>query len=173
MKNQKAYTLCEMLISLVMTSILVLSMWSISSIGTNSQKRVAAEAQVLNDIHYGFKFLQNRVREASALYPEAATGSWVSQKLIVDHHAFGLFQNDDTTDFVYLPDKDDETNREVIFSVPSTGNVTLNFYKPPESAGSVWPAAQDGDELNVVRAELVGEKQRIPFEMLTTIMRRI
>jgi len=173
MRNTKAYTLVEMLISLVLGAILVLSMGAISSISNNSYRKVMAQAQVFNDIHYGIKFLQSHVRKASALYTETGNGSWVSQKLIVDHEAFGLFQNGAQVDFVYLPDKDDENQREIIFSVSSPGNVTLDFYKPPAVVGGAWPDVVVGDELEAIKAQLQGHKDRIPFDAATIIMRRI
>jgi hypothetical protein len=156
--RKKGYTYTEMLISLAISSFVVLSIGAASNIGRRSYGKVVEETKVYTDISYGFKLMQNRIRQAKNLSTQAASGVWVSNKLIVNDGAFGLYRaaGSLTIDFVYLADKDNENVREVIFSVAASASVnfTVNI------SGKA------------VTIRLYGEKKNIPFDVSTTVVRR-
>ena len=163
MKNNRGFTIVELLVSMIVSGILILTIVYISSISRNSYQKVLDEAAVFDDITYGFKLMQNRVHQTSGVTIESATGSWASQKLVVENgdvdNVFGLYDSGNTIDFVYLDNKDYESQREVLFSIPipSTETPNLTF-------------SQNGKALT---AHFTGTKNKIKFDLTTTIQRRV
>jgi len=161
MKNNKAFTLIEMLISLVVAAILVLTCGVMASIGNANYVKVIREGQMHADIAYGFRLLENYVRESQNIKPpETVGGAWVGARLVVDGGAFGLYQlpGNPNIDFVHVPDISDETVRDVLISVPDPG---MTFF--PEYSITT----------NSVEVELTGVKYKIPFAYATIIARRV
>ena len=166
MKNQKGFSLVEMLVSLIMAAILILTVGVISTIANSSFSRLNKEQQIYNDISYGFKLLQYKVRASSSIAAGNRSAPWVSgQHFLVDNGAFGLYQTSAaTTDFVY----DNGVQRETIFSVPQPGTVTLSC---------PVPVASQSVTVHLVGKKLVtvgsfGEMNYISFDMQTTALRR-
>ena len=156
--RKKGYTYTELLMSLAISSFVVLSIGAASNIGRRSYEKTIEETRVYTDISYGFKLMQNRIHRAKSLSTQAASGSWVSSRLIIDDRAFGLYQatGSPMIDFVYLADKDDENTREVILSVST--NASVNF-----------TVTINGKAATV---RLYGQKKNIPFDVSTTVVRR-
>ena len=160
MKNRNGFSLVELLISLIIASILVLMVGVLSSIANSSFNKISSEQQTYNDISYGFKLLQNRVRASSTLSIAAASGSWVSQRVSVSAGSFGIYRNTTsnpaTREFSY----DDGTTREVILSVPDPNN---------SSTVLDLTATQN---TNAVTVTITGTKNKIPFNIQSTVTRR-
>ncbi len=159
MKKKKGFTYTELLISIVLSSFVVLSIGAASTIGRRSYEKVVEETKIYSDIAYGFKLLQNRIRQADSLTTQPAAGAWVSATLIVNNRwVFGLYraEGSPTIDFVYLNDKNDETAREVIFSVAETSPVSFTATVSSKAA----------------TVRLNGEKKKIRFDISTTVIRR-
>ena len=166
MRNKNGFSLTELLVSIVVASILILTIGVLSSIANGSFNKISSEQQTYNDISYGFKLMQNRVRIASSMSKTTTKPNppWVnSEELVVDNVAFGLYQASGGTkrDFVYLADKNDETNRETIFTVPDA-NLSWTLTCNPSSCSS--PKS--------ITLILTGKKDNIPFDMETTVMKR-
>ena len=174
MKNKNAFSLIEMQVSLVVAAILVLTIGAISSISLSSHNRMRKEAEVFADIFYGFKLMQNRIRESGvSISPVPISAPWTSEQILINNvfptndEVFGLCRYDPSSldplcmnggsriGFVYLPDVSNNAG-EVIFSVPDTNlNLTL---------------APNGDTMTV---RVFGTKDNIPFDLSTTVKRRI
>ena len=161
MKKQTGFTLTEMMVSLVVASLILFLLGSVSVLGDSSYKKLAKEAGIYQDIVYGFKLMQSRVHGSQHLAIQGASGSWFSSKLEVDNAAFGLYTNGNNHDFVFLKNRLDETQREVIFSVPSADTVSLSF-----------SPIMSGTQTIGVQAHLTGERDKIPFDLATMIKER-
>ncbi len=158
--NIKGFTFVEMLVSLMVSAVVVLTIGSISGICRNSELKTRSESQIFDDIAYGFKLLQNRVHEGKSLEEETLGGHWLGNQLVIDHDkVFGVFQDDGSAvrELVYLPDKSDETARQVIIGFSASDSVTLDVAKNGSKSVSV---------------SVSGEKGNIPFSSSTDVMRR-
>ena len=166
MKNQKGFSLVEMLVSLIMAAILILTVGVISTIANSSFSRLNKEQQIYNDISYGFKLLQYKVRASSSIAEGNRSAPWVSgEHFLVDTGAFGLYQtNATTTDFVY----DNGAQRETIFSVPQPGNITLSF--PVAITSQSVTVRLVGKKLATVGS--FGDRNYVSFDIQTTALRR-
>jgi len=159
MKRKAGYTLAELLICIVISSMVILTIGVIAGISRNSYQRIRTEADVFNDIAYGFKLIQNRVRKAQNLSIVSTSGEWKSDRLIINNkYAFGLYQANasDKKDFVFLPNKDDATVREVIFSVPNNDTLNLEINLSNQSVG----------------IRIYGIRSKVPFDLSTSVTRR-
>ena len=115
------------------------------------------ESSIYNDISYGFKLIQDRVHKSKTIAVETATTPWLGQKLITGNEAFGVYyQVGSSQDFVYLPDKNDDSNRKVILSVLDTDVLNAAF-------------TINGGKVTVT---LSGSKGEIPFNISTTVKSR-
>ena len=181
MKNKNAFSLIEMQVSLVVAAILVLTIGAISSISLSSHNRMRKEAELYADIFYGFKLIQNRVRESSVgVSIVGQSNPWTGSRLVINNstgtndEAFGLCQYNSSGSnplcvtsgsniaLVHWPNYTASTTvnaGEVIFSTPFSGsNLALTFSTP---------------DANTIIVNLSGTKDNIPFNLSTTIKRRI
>lgn len=158
MRKTSGFTYVEFLISIVIASILILTVVAIASIGHGSHQRVIKKAEVYNDIMYSFRMFEDRIHRAKVLKVEGASAPWVSSKIIVDNEAFGVYKDTSksTRELVYLPDKDDETNREVLF-----------FTNDPDLEMTLIQGTKS------VAITLKGKKNAIPFDMATKVKKRV
>ena len=160
MKNKNAFTLTEVLVSILISAILILTIGVISSISNSTHTKLEREAQVYNDITYGFKLIQNRVHSVSSIKPPInQTGNWIGQHIEVGNGAFGLYEapGGKSRDFVYVPDKSDENAREAIFSVPKPADLALTVTSDTKS----------------FTINIAGTKDNMRFNLSTTAMKRI
>jgi prepilin-type N-terminal cleavage/methylation domain-containing protein len=168
MMKRDGFTLAEMLISLIVAAVLILTIGAISSISLTVNKKLRTEASIYTDLSYGLKLMRNRARGAKSLKCQLVGTPWVSDQLIFNNQgAFGIYKEAGSTtrDFVYLADKDDPTNREVILAIPDPEfNLVLKL---------------DDDRVCVpdktyknVTVTLDGTKDKIDFVLENTIMRR-
>ncbi|MCK5013961.1 MAG: type II secretion system protein [Candidatus Omnitrophica bacterium] len=162
LRSENGVSLIEVLVAMVIAFVIFLSIGVISKISISTHTKYCNETRIYADISYGFKLIQKHIREANIVNPPDAPGApWIGSRIVVapdvgNYHVFGLYQNTDSVDFVYLKDITDENDRVVILSVPNTGTVTLTL--------------TPGVKLFEVRIQ--GEKGGVPFDMSTMIMRR-
>ena len=156
MKNKNGSTLIELLIGLIAAAVLVLTIGVLSSMANSSFCKLNREQQIYNDISYGFKLLQRKVRGASLIAAGNKSAPWLNgQHFLIGSDAFGLYQTSATvTDLVY----DNGITKETIFSVPQPGTISLSF-----------PVAITAQSVTI---SLSGVKDNIPFNMQTTITKR-
>ena len=181
-KNNKAFSLTEMLVSMIIAAVMILTIGVISSISTSTYSSLSKEAQVYKDIAYGFKLMQNRMRSVQnyTIIPPAARPTWASSNppwinlITLDNAAgadmaFALYRTTSGTAkrmFVYVPDTEatinciNRTNCEVIFEVLDPNNSSANL-DLTLSSGS-----------NAVTAQISRTNADNPFDMTTTILKR-
>ena len=181
MRNKKGITLVELLVSMIVASILILTVGVLSSTANRSFKKLTSKQQIYNDISYGFKLTQNKVRASSGigkvLKPNGTP--WRSDKLVIGISEFGIYRNGTSRDFVFIPDLSSETTQEKILSVPDSNDSDSNLvmsincdctraspttYNCSNSSCTVTPKS--------VTLVLTGTKDNIPFDMETTILKR-
>ena len=159
MRKNSGTSLVELLVSLIVTSILILTIGVLSTISNTSYKKALTAADLYSEIAFGLKMIQNRIHKATTpiTQPLAQASPWVSNRLIVDNEAFGLYDNSSSWDFVHLPNKTNATTREVMFSVPkSNPTPSLSFTVTGNS----------------IVVSLSGKKNNVPFSFASKIIRR-
>jgi hypothetical protein len=159
MKNKKGVTYIEMLVGIIVSSFVVILMAAVLSLCRTSYARTVNETELFSDAAFGLKLLQSRVHRAKSLIEQAAGGQWMSEQLVIDNtEAFGLYKptGSTITEFVYMADRAQPNNREVIFTV--SANDTASFSVTISGAAAT--------------VQLNGKKQKAPFDLSTIVMRR-
>lgn len=168
MKNKAGFTLVELLISIIIASIIILTAGGLSRISLNSFYKALNKQQIHNDLSYGLKLIRNRFRNAEASSVRkntSASGSWVGKTLLeIGNEAFGIYQTNNSSklEFVHLPDKSNENNREVLLTIPD-GDLMWTVTCDPSCPGP--------NAITVV-LKRIKDNNPIPFYMETTIARR-
>src|SRR5262245_40282490 len=85
MKNKNGLTIVELLVSILIASILILMIGAMSMIANRSFSKVRDQQSVYNDLSYGFKLLQFKVRAASSIAAGSQPAPWISG----DHFQIG------------------------------------------------------------------------------------
>ena len=173
MKNNRAFSIVELLVGIIVSSILILTIGVISSMG-NAGHTKALNTQVLyNDISYGFKLIKNKVRSSDSIAVNATPTDppWKSSVLLVNHQqvvggvatvvqgAFGVYQaaSSTTQAFVYMPDVSVPATFESILSLSTTETLNLIFTSVTASS---------------LTMQLNGQKDNIPFDVTNVVLRR-
>ncbi len=171
MKTRSGFSLVELLISLIVAAILVLTAGSLSSISLTAYNKEMNKQGIYNDLSYGLKLLRNRFRnaEASSVSKNTAAGNvWVGQTLLeIENQAFGIYQlnNSSPREFVFLADKSNQNKREVLLSVPGS-DFSWTVECDPSDCGASGPGPK------AVTVKFDGTKNKYPFHMETTVTRR-
>ena len=160
MMNDKAFTMVEMLVALIIALILILAMGVISSTGLSSNRKQRVALDTYSDIHYGFKLMENKIRSATS------TVSWASNQLTMSNvdnsgvtytSIFKVQANGANKDLVYLSDYVNNAldKSEVIYAGTDASLVmTVNVV---------------GSKITV---HLSGTKEKFKFNLADTITRR-
>ena len=156
LKNKNGTSLVELLVGILVSSILILTIGVLSETANRSYNKLYIQQQIYNDISYGLKMLQNKVRIGGTLVAGNKSAPWVSgQHFLIGSGAFGLYQTSGTVkDLVY----DNGVTRETLFSVPQPGTITLAF-----------PVTLTSKSVTI---QISGTKNNIPFDILATATRR-
>ena len=122
MQSEKALTMVELLLTLVISSVLILMIGSISNIALGSHKQLKEEGDVYSDLYYGLSQISFLARKATLLKPD---NTWPSplncNTLFVDYPvdptvdpadpsyvtyqcAFGLYLDGQNMKLIYVPD---------------------------------------------------------------------
>lgn len=163
MKKDNAFTLVEMMITLVITTFLILAIVTSVNIGNRYYGKLCQETGIYNDIAYGLKLIANRVHTAQVFSISTGTSPWSGQCLVVGNEKFGVYNSGASIDFVYLPNKNDESKREVILSVALNESLNLNF------TDADYPTLKG----SAVKIKVSGTKYNIPFNFSETATRRV
>lgn len=175
MRNKSGFSLVELLVSIIVASILILTISVLSGTANSSFNKLNSEQQIYNDISYGFKLLQNKVRVASSIAVGDRLSPWISgQHFLIDSGVFGLCQysfsagqcqaGGTQTALVY----DDGVKQDTILRVPSSGTIALTF--PAALTSTSVTISISG---NIIISGLTPDSQdNIPFNVQTTAMRR-
>ena len=155
LKSSKGFSLTELLISLIITFILILTIGVISNIALASFNRLSSKQQTYNDISYAFKRIQFKVRNASFIATGNKASPWVSNEhFLIDGDTFGLYQTSATVrDLIY----DDGVTKEKILTVAQPGLINLALNNITSSS---------------VTLTISGTKDKTDFNLQTTILRR-
>jgi len=178
MKNNKALSIVELLVSLVVASILILMIGILSGVGNTGYVKVINTESIYNDISYAFKLMENRVRssESMTIQTNPSNPPWKSNRLLVKHEkvaggiatltqgAFGLYQANGSAakSLLYVPDTalfdpNDLNTFETILSISSTQILNLTFSDVTANSATV---------------KLDGVKNKIPFAVSNVVLRR-
>jgi prepilin-type N-terminal cleavage/methylation domain-containing protein len=132
--NKNGFSLAEMLISIVVASVLILMVGILATAAGTSFNRVNKQQQIFNDISYGFKLVQNKVRVSTGISKVAKPAStpWRSDKLVIGSAGFGIYRNTrnggiNYRDFAYIPNLAVETTQEHILSIRDDGDLDSNL----------------------------------------------
>jgi len=188
LKNN-AFTLVELLVGIVTGAIIVLTIGVISTIALSSYKKVSDEAAIYNDLSYGFKLFQNKIRSSKSITKSAPGGlvnpvvqlsgagnvtcTWVNipgtfDRLFVSYRvgvvdidaAIGICDAGNTRVLVYMPDSDSTAEfGEVVFSAVQS-----------EIERFIVDLDASSDEATF---DIKGKKGKIPFQTDIAIWRRI
>ena len=174
MKNKKAFSLIELQVSLTIAAIMVLIVGVIASLSQNSYNKSNKEAQLYNDISYGFKSMQNKVRSSPSMSAICPSGSWISNKVNVSSGSFGIFRDTSKTPATRDFSFDNGVKREVILSVPDADNSSLNLdLATPVNCDTGAALLTCGTSpVTYIAVRISGNKDNLPFSMCTTILRR-
>ena len=155
MNNKNGFSLVEVLVSIVIASILILTIGIISSIANGTYNKLSKEQSIYNDISYAFKLMQNKIHMSSTLAVGSNPSPWITnQHFVVDGGTFGLYQTSATAkDLIYVSGGTTET----LLTVPQPGTITLSM------------AITSGKYITIT---LSGKKDNIPFQMETAVLRR-
>ena len=163
LRSENGVSLVEVLVAMIIALVLLLSIGVISRISIRTHTKYCSETQIYADISCGFKMIQKHIRESSGANVDTPGAlPWVGSRIVVvngvgNNSVFGLYQNTDSVDFVYLENIADENDREVILSVPNADTVTLTLISGAK----------------LFEVQIQGEKGGVPFDMSTTILRRV
>jgi hypothetical protein len=133
MKKQsvKALTMVELLATLVISSVLILMVGYLSQVAFSSHQEIRKEGDLHSDIFYGLSRISFLARKAAVLTKDTAWPNppWVSNMLIVDNSAFGLYQPADALkkDFVFVPDNNNRALMEPVLTQADTASFTFNI----------------------------------------------
>ena len=119
MKNKNGFSLAELLVTILVSSILILAVGSISSMGMRSNRGYRNKGRLFNDIKYALRVTANETREAYRVTINATAGSpWIGSQLILHNvdgsanEVIGVYQESGAQDLVYLSDESDVTTRQ-------------------------------------------------------------
>ena len=172
-KKNNAYSMVEMLITLVILGIMILTVGAISQVSQSSHYKQRLELDAINDVNYGFKLITYDIRSASSISPLVAqTGNWRGNHIELVNGgltvAFGVYRTNNVRDFVFIPDmtKDitNSNNRSIILSVPDTADSSTNL--------SFVPTYDAVNSPNKMIVEVSGTKDKLPFDLKATILKR-
>ncbi|HTY44617.1 MAG TPA: type II secretion system protein [Patescibacteria group bacterium] len=118
--SRRALTLIELLVALLISSILILMVGTLSQLAIGSHEELKKESDVYSDLFYGLSRLTFMARKASQLSRATWPDPWVTDVLIVDNSAFGLYHYTrggiSYCDFVFVPDKTDPSVRQPLLA---------------------------------------------------------
>lgn len=179
--NNKAFSMVELLVSIVVASIMILTIGILSSISNRTYHKLDKEQTLYNDISYGLKLIQNKVR-SSITIPQISPfgGSWASQQLVMTNYdddpakqvnftsTFGLQINGSNRNFVYIADYTNNAwdKTEIILSLPNNNDNILTFTSGTNNSykAEIKCPSTPGNTSNC--------KDKIDFDISTTITRR-
>ena len=191
-KNYRSgVTLVELLVSLLIATVLVLTIGAISEISLKSYTKNRQRISTISDIYYGFKVVQKHIREAKTITQitsaslertedQLTVNSWQtpSKAMELDNGLIGVFRSVPTQssylvpmcEFVYIPDKTkaiDSTNKDILIQVEDPGNScsTLRWSILCDTTNCLNPRN--------VTVNIKGTKNNLPFNISTKIYKRI
>ena len=127
LSTQRGFSFVELQVAMVVAAVFMIVIGTVSGIGHRSYNKVREKSQIYSDLGYALKLIRNRVRNAeTSLSIDYSPGDsrWVDkQVLVVDGGGFGIFKDSGSAEkhLVFVPDLDDLSTREVIFTIQDDG----------------------------------------------------
>jgi len=149
MKIKKGFTLAELLVTMVISAVLILMVGAISQIAFSSHDQTRKEGDVYSDLFYGLSRMSFSVRKASTLSLDNTWPlPWVSNMLIVDNSAFGLYRPvGGKIKFVFVPDKTNPGVRENI--IEDLDTMSFAFILNGKSVNVNVQGTKDNEQFNI------------------------
>lgn len=148
--KKKGFTLTEMIIGMLITSILILTIGVMSSTGVSSYSKLGKQAEAYNDLYFGVDLIERSIRRAHTVSVDTTQNT-----LTVDSFIFKA----DNGDLVYI-DTANANKRNVIVS----GATNLQFVPTNPSVGLYKAIINDSIKLD--------EKNTIDLNVSVNVMRR-
>lgn len=162
MNKNKAFTLTELVIGLMIGVFILLAVGAISQVGPESYEKLRGESQVYNDIMYGFDLIKSKVHSAKVVGLENwHRAEWPEDMLVLDDSAFGIYVPKKSTErqFVYLKDKDNINTEEDQDKILIGADInTLAF-------------TLDQTQRNIT-VRITGNKGKVGFDLTTAASKR-
>ena len=168
--NKKAFTMVEMLVSLIVAVILILAIGVISSIALSSNRKQRVNLDTYSDIHYGFKLMENKIRSAvSAISTSTPGGDWRGARLEMDGVGFGVYRDPTSqlSSFVYVSNL---TSHNCSTTAPSNCDLILKIPDPTNDPNvlSFTPTIVG----NAITVKIFGINEKYPFNLAMKILKR-
>lgn len=174
-KSLLGFSLVELLITMIISTIVLLSIGMISTISNSSYNKVRHEADIYNDISHGLKFIQNKVHSAQSVSRKDPTGNWKSEYLLIDNTtAVGVYpcqSNCETASelhLAYFPDTTNTNVREILLKI--TNVLTNDIDDPVERDVILLDITSSSGFFTLT---LSGRKSKVPFNIQTKILKRV
>jgi prepilin-type N-terminal cleavage/methylation domain-containing protein len=151
MQIKKGFTLAELLVTMVISAVLILMVGAISQIAFSSHDQIKKEGDVYSDLFFGLSQISFSVRKASVLSLETWSLPWVSNMLIVDNSAFGLYRpTGGKIKFVFVPNKTIPGVRENIIEDLDMMSFTFTLSgTPAKSVNLTVGGTKDSEPFNI------------------------
>lgn len=144
-RKTKAVSMVELLVTLIICAVLVLIISSISNISSSSYEKERRQAEVYNNIYYGFSLMKFKIRNAGSITVDNG-----NKTLTFGSGADAVTFKCDTDDFIY---QDAAGNHTI---VPDVTNLVFDF-RCVKGAGDSWIADSCTNSSNIFHITLSGE----------------
>lgn len=155
--NTHGFTMMELLIGILISSILVLMVGAISSISLRSYERMRQEAEVFNDAFHALSLIKHAVRNSLVVSADQANNTLTADNLIFQ------VNSQDANNLIYT-DTTDNSNHTI---VEGAGNLNFALTSPDARFINI---NLSGEKLVPGYAE--GNDKKVEFNLSTMVMRR-
>ncbi len=173
MTNKNAFTLIELQVGMLISTVLVLAIGGFAAMSGSAYNKLLNEGYIYNDLSYALKLMQKSVRESSRLpinngnLSNPSDGQWVVNEPVLfididgEEVAFGKLENtvQDNYEFVYLADRSKVQEREVLFTYTDDDKFDITMTVDPVD--------------NAVEIGFSGNKNKVDYALSKTVKRRL
>jgi prepilin-type N-terminal cleavage/methylation domain-containing protein len=162
----KAFTLAELLVTMIISAILVLMVGFLSQIAMGSHNQIRKEGDVYTDLFDGFNLLTYSVRNASTVGVANMTKELTLVSNLTSHQYNRTFKNYNNTVFEYIDHLDHDKESIIIGGV---SGLNFNFLCDKDASGN-WLACTPTSR--IFHITLTGTKDKEPLNLVTDVTRR-
>jgi len=165
MNRKKGFTLIELFMAILISSVLILMVGALSQIAFSSHDQVRKEGDLYSDLFYGFNLLTYSVR--NALTVEVLVDELNNTKgLNLANSAYNRTFGNNNTSFQYT----DSTG--VYNIIDGVSNLNFDFRCEKDIVTGNWLADSCSASSKIFHLILTGSKDNEPFDLVSDVMRR-